>query len=269
MAGLRALEARVEPLIAELASVKYERDQLAALLLQEEQRVAEIAARHEFDLFALRVESAQIVAEERGTADERIAELESRFADGPAASPEEPERPTPAIADYERALAARDLEIARLKRESAERANALDAANQTLARWASQDEARRELPAPASREVERDLLEARTELAHEREQVIAERQLLLREMTARAGTSVARKDEDLARLRAELEEAEALASAQAANHEQVAAQWEEDVQNYRQRIQFVMGEKTALAAKLREAEIALQSATRSVIGTAA
>jgi len=148
--------------------------------VQEEQRGAALAARLEFDLFALRVESAQIVAEERERANQKIAGLE-----------------------------------------------------------------------------------------FERQQVTAERQQLLREMSARGETSVVKRDEELARLRDELEKAGALAAAQAAAHERVATQWEEDVQTYRKRIQAVLGEKTALAAKLREAEIAFQAAGRSVVETAA
>ena len=57
-----------------------------------------------------------------------------------------------------------------------------------------------------------------------------------------------------------------IAAAQAAAHERVAAQWEEDVQTYRKRIQAILGEKTALAARLREAEIALRTAGVSVVG---
>ena len=62
LAGTKELEARLATLTAELEFVKLERDQVAASLLLEEQRSAELEARLEFDLFALRVESAQIVA---------------------------------------------------------------------------------------------------------------------------------------------------------------------------------------------------------------
>jgi len=182
--GSKALEARLATLTAELEFVKLERDQAADSLLLEEQRTTELEARLEFDLFALRVESAQIVAAAREDAG-------------------------------------------------------------------------------------RDLSEARAALERERQQVIAERQQILREMTARAETSVLKKDEPLDRLQAELERVQALAAAQAEAHERVAAQWEEDIQAYRKRIQLVIGERTALAAKLREAEIALQAAGGAVAGTAA
>jgi hypothetical protein len=276
LAELKALEARIEPLSAELEFVKTERDQLAELLLVEEQRAAELAARLEFDLFALRVESSQIVAQERERADQKIAELESRFARERAGSQDALDPRTQPL-DLERSLAARDLEIAKLKQDCANHANAADAAKQALARLQAgregaateQLEARCRSLAAAKEEAERGLSEARNELELERQQVMAERQQLLREMTARAETSAVKRDEALAPLRDDLEKAEALAAAQAAAHERVAAQWEEDVQTYRKRIQVVLGEKTALAAKLREAETALRAASVSVGGTGA
>jgi len=185
-AEIHALEARVASIEAELESVKSERDHVAGLLSREEQRAEELSTKLEFDLFALRVESAQIVEEERERAHEKIAELESRFAQERAAWQDETERERPA-SDHEKALEAKDLE----------------------------------------------------------------------------------NGETVARLRDELEKAEALAAAQAEAHERVAAQWEEDVQSYRKRIQAVLGEKTILAAKLREAEIALQATSGSLVGTAA
>jgi len=185
-AEIHALEARVASVEAELASVKSERDHVAGLLSREEQRAEELSTRLEFDLFALRVESAQIVEEERERAHEKIAELESRFAQERAAWQDETERQRPA-SDDEKTLAAKDLE----------------------------------------------------------------------------------NGETVARLRDELEKAEALAAAQADAHERVAAQWEEDMQSYRKRIQAVLGEKTILAAKLREAEIALQATSGSLVGSPA
>ena len=272
-AELKALEARIEPLSAELEFVKTERDQLAELLVLEEQRAAELAARLEFDLFALRVESSQIVAQERERADQRIAELESRFARGQANLQDAPD-PKNQPLDHEQALAARDLEIAKLQQDCAHHANTADAAKQALARLQAgregaateQAEERRRLVAAAREEAERGLSEARNELELERQHVMAERQQLLREMTTRAESSTAKRDDALAPLRDELEKAEASAAAQAAAHERVAAQWEEDVQTYRKRIQAILGEKTALAARLREAEIALRTAGVSVVG---
>ena len=274
-AELTALEARIQPLVAELDSVKSERDQLAELLSQEEQKAAELAARLEFDVFALRVESAQIVAEERERAAGKIAELESRFAQERAGWRVDVE-PGAVALDHERTMADRDLEIATLKKDRADHANAADAAKQALARLQAEREGAATELAEAGRrsqaardEADRGLLAARTELERERQQVMAERQQILREMTARAGTSAGRKDEALARLREELEKAEALAAAQAEAHEQVAAQWEQDIQTYRKRIQAVLGERTALAAKLRAAESALQAAGGSVAESAA
>jgi len=275
-AELKALEARIQPLVAELESVKAEREQVAGLLSQEERRADELAARLEFDLFALRVESAQIVADEREKAQAKIAELESQFARERAEWQNGPERVSPPV-DHETTLAARDREIAKLKLDCANHANAAGDAKQALARLQAdfekaageQLEARRRSLAAAKEEAERGLSEARAELERERQQVMAERQQILRDVTARAGTSVAGKDEALASLQAELEKAEALAVAQAAAHEGVAAQWEDDIQAYRKRIQVVIGEKAALAAKLRAAEIALQAAGGSMAGTAA
>jgi hypothetical protein len=63
--------------------------------------------------------------------------------------------------------------------------------------------------------------------------------------------------------------AEAFGEAQAAAHERAVAQWEADVENYRKRLQLVIGERTTLEAKLRLAESALPAAGGAVIGTAA
>jgi len=186
-AEIDALAARVASVEADLESVKSERDHVTSLLSREEERAEELLTKLEFDLFALRVESAQIVAEEREKAREEIAAQESRFAQERAAWKDE--KPAP---HDEGPLAAKDLENSGLK-----------------------------------------------------------------------------NDATVARLRDELEKAEALAAAQAAAHERVAAQWEEDVQAYRKRIQAVIGEKTILAAKLREAEMALQATSGSLVGTAA
>jgi len=278
-AELKELEARVYPLMAELESVKAERDQAVNLLLQEEQRATGLASKLEFDLFALRVESAQIVADERERADKRIAEMELRFTQEGSGSPDQPEGGS-AASGHERALAMKDLEIAELKADRTDLTNAMEAAKLALARMQAErenaasaasepSEASRQALASAKEEAERTLAAARAEWERERQQLIAERQNALKEITARAETPAMKKDEALARLQAELENAQALATAQAASHERIAAQWDEDVQVYRKRLQTVIGEKTALTAKLRQAEIALQAGGASTAGAVA
>jgi hypothetical protein len=226
--------------VEELETVKSERDRLAGLLLLQEQRAYDLAAK---------VETAKADAL-RGRPEAQETALARAHAEFLRKLPDDSAEMGVKLASL---IAERDEALSRSRR--------------------SQEEVDQVIAQAAAREVEfetrnRDAAQLDADIAQYRERiktVLAERNALARTVEEGRAEHATALDAALS----EWQKAEALAASQAAAHERVAAQWEADVATYRQRLQLVIGEKTTLAAKLRAAEIALQVIGGSDIGTAA
>jgi len=261
-----------------------ERDEtLARLQAEHEREIAQLAAEAQKDAIALRRqiedglnERETLLAEHRNRIKDLIAEREeaaaaltaSRAAGEEATlrvRDEHSAQLTQAHAEYETKVAETAAELDRERALREERERTLDA---TIAKWESALQARES--EILALKADRALL---LEQARETEALVVksagERDILLNQAKADAESkleaAIAMRDA----AQAAWQRAEALASAQAAAHGRVTAQWATDFDALRKRLQLVVGDRTELEAKLREAEIALEAAGGSVVGTAA